>query len=221
MVGRRAENASLLVNGLLLFGALYMLAGHSSKQHSSLETSLQSHRALTPSAPLTRLHADCSSRNLAAFSKRRSVDVLLKEDIKGTGKKGEIVGVKPGYYRNYLAPHGIATQPTAEFLEELRVEEERKVAAAKALKEQAMKLRDGLQILSFTIRVKANDDGTLFGGVRPQDIAEAVKAQTGTELDPKTIELPADMNSLGTYNVFANLHPEVKATFPVSVQKGK
>uniref|UniRef100_A0A6V3LS51 50S ribosomal protein L9, chloroplastic n=1 Tax=Lotharella globosa TaxID=91324 RepID=A0A6V3LS51_9EUKA len=220
MVGRRAENASLLVNGLLLFGALYMIAGHYSKQYSPLETSLQARRVLTPSAPLTRLHSDCS-RNLAAFSKRRSVDVLLKEDIKGTGKKGEIVGVKPGYYRNYLAPHGIATQPTAEFLEELRIEEERKVAAAKALKDQAIKLRDGLQILSFTIRVKANDDGTLFGGVRPQDIADAVKAQTGTELDAKMIELPAEMDSLGTYTVFANLHPEVKASFPVSVQKGK
>merc|ERR1712146_788635 len=139
----------------------------------------------------------------------------------GTGNKGDIVSVKPGYYRNFLFPMGMATQPTAEFLEELRLEEERKMADAKAKKDSALKLKDGLQLLSFTIRVKANEDGTLFGGVRQQDIADAIKAQTGTEIDAKMIELPADMDRLQTYTVYANLHPEVKASFPVSIQRGK
>jgi len=153
-------------------------------------------------------------------SRQRSVDVLLKEDIRGTGKKGEITAVKPGFWRNYLLPQGLATQPTAEYLEELRLEDERKVAEAKAKKDAAIKLRDSLQILSFTIRVKAQDDGTLYGGVRAQDIVEVVKSQTGTELDAKTIDVP-EITSLDTYTVYVNLHPEVRASFPLSVQRGK
>ena len=69
------------------------------------------------------------------------MDVLLKEDIAGTGKKGDIVAVKPGFWRNYLFPQGIATQPTAEYLEELRVAEEQRMADAKASKNAAVKLR--------------------------------------------------------------------------------
>eukprot|EP00954_Amorphochlora_amoebiformis_P017146 1317289-Amorphochlora_amoeboformis.AAC.1 len=157
----------------------------------------------------------------AVDAKRRRVDVLLKEEVDGTGKKGDIVAVKPGFYRNFLMPQGIAVQPSAEYLEQLRLEDERKIAEAKAKKDAALKLRDGLQILSFTIRVKAKDDGTLYGSIRPQDIVEAVKSQTGAELDAKTIELPPEMSKLATYTVYANLHPEVKAAFPVSIQRGK
>merc|ERR1712146_824900 len=92
---------------------------------------------------------------------------------------------------------------------------------SKGEKDTALKLRDGLQMLSFTIRMKAQDDGKLYGGVRPQDIVDAVKSQTGTELDPKTIDLPSDMDKLDTYTVRVNLHPEVAASFPVSIQRGK
>mmetsp|Transcript_30863 Transcript_30863/g.43012 ORF Transcript_30863/g.43012 Transcript_30863/m.43012 type:complete len:218 (-) Transcript_30863:157-810(-) len=159
----------------------------------------------------------CTSMNAR---RKKMVDVLLKEDVKGSGKKGEITAVKPGFWRNYLLPNGIATQPTAEFMEQLRVEEEMKIAEAKAKKNTALKLRDGLQMLSFTIRMKAQDDGKLYGGVRPQDIVDAVKSQTGTELDPKTVDLPS-MDKLDTYTVRVNLHPEVTASFPVSIQRGK
>ncbi len=145
--------------------------------------------------------------------------VILLQDVKSLGKKGEIVNVNDGYARNFILPKKLGVEATGKNLNDLKLQKnnEKKVAqeqleAAKAL---AAKLAEGGVVLA----IKVGEGGRAFGSVSSKEIAAAVKEQMGLELDKKKISLKEPIKSLGTHIVPVKLHPEVAAELKVSVKE--
>ena len=145
--------------------------------------------------------------------------VILLQDVKSLGKKGEIVNVNDGYARNFILPKKLGVEATGKNLNDLKLQKnnEKKVAkeqleAAKAL---AAKLAEG----GVTLAIKVGEGGRAFGSVSSKEIAAAVKEQMGLELDKKKIRLKEPIKSLGTHIVTVKLHPEVGAGRKGSVKE--
>ena len=145
--------------------------------------------------------------------------VILLQDVKSLGKKGEIVNVNDGYARNFILPKKLGVEATGKNLNDLKLQKnnEKKVAqenleAAKAL---AAKLAEG----EVGLAIKVGEGGRAFGSVSSKEIAAAVKEQMGLELDKKKISLKEPVKSLGTHIVTVKLHPEVAAELKVSVKE--
>ncbi|HHW68255.1 MAG: large subunit ribosomal protein [Epulopiscium sp.] len=143
--------------------------------------------------------------------------VILTQDVKKHGKKGDVINVSDGYARNYLIPQGLAVEATKTSLNDLnlkkKAEDKKKqeeLAAAQQLKEE---LKDKI----VTVSVKAGEGGRLFGSVTAKEIVEAAKKQFNLSLDKKKIQLDEPIRSLGNHMVPVKLHPQVTAELTVKV----
>jgi large subunit ribosomal protein L9 len=150
-----------------------------------------------------------------------NMKIILTREVSGLGSPGDIVEVKAGYGRNYLLPQGFAIGWTKGA--------EKQVASIKRSRE-AREIRDlghanevkaRLSDLKVNLSVRAGTGGRLFGSVTPTEVASAVKAAGGPDLDRRRLELPGHIKSTGTYQVSVKLHPEVTANFPVTVVAAK
>lgn len=142
--------------------------------------------------------------------------VILRADVDGVGKKGDICEVAPGYGRNYLIPKGlalVATKGAEKQAEGMRRSRDVKDAAARAA---AQDVASTLVPTVITISAKAGGEGKLFGSVTTADVAEAISAQTGLEVDRRQLHLDEPIRTVGTHTVSAKLHAEVE--FPVTVE---
>ena len=141
--------------------------------------------------------------------------VVLRSDVDGLGRKGEITDVADGYFRNFLAPKGLALKATAGV--EQQAEAMRRTAALRdaASKADAEEIATKLVPQTITIAAKAGDGGRLFGSVGVQEIVDAVDAQAGATIDRGTLDLEAPIKDLGEHTIMCNLHPEV--AFPITV----
>ena len=142
--------------------------------------------------------------------------VILKEDVEGLGRAGDIVNVKDGYARNFLIPRGLALRATAKNVKAL--EKQREMILQKVNKERkryeafAQKLSE----LNVVIKKKAGEEGKLFGSVTSRDIAEALE-EMGYQLDRKKIELEEPIKSIGKYTVKVKLPYQVEAELAIEV----
>jgi large subunit ribosomal protein L9 len=143
--------------------------------------------------------------------------VILKQDIKGLGKKESLVDVSDGYARNYLIPKGFAVEASAVNINVMKTKNdaekakrERELAKAKALAQE-------LEKITVVIATKAGENGKLFGSVTSKDIAEKLKKDFNIETDKKKINLQDSLKSLGTTEVEVKLFPEVTARLTVKV----
>jgi len=143
--------------------------------------------------------------------------VLLKQDVKGSGKAGDIVKVSDGYARNMLLPKGLAVEATEGNIRAAEKLKERQAQKAAEDKEAALALAESLKEKELTIKAKAGDGGRLFGAITSKDIADAATEQLGIELDKKKIELDAPIKVLGTYTTILKLYQEVKGELKVNV----
>lgn len=143
--------------------------------------------------------------------------VILLEDVKKLGNKGEVVDVAQGYARNFLFPRGLAEDATAANLK--RREAEIKLAEAKDQHEadDAKQLAERLKSETVTIGAKTGEKGRLFGSITSQDIADAVKQQVQVDIDRRKIDLPESIKTLGKHVVPVKLHPSVTANLNVEV----
>ena len=143
--------------------------------------------------------------------------VLLRSDVSGVGKKGDIVEVAKGYARNFLLPTGNALVATGGI--EAQAASMRKSRALRDAqdKESAQEVAGVLQAATVTISARAGAEGRLFGSVTTTDIAEAVEAQTGAALDRRKIHLAEPIKSVGTHVVPIRLQGEVEAELTVEV----
>ena len=143
--------------------------------------------------------------------------LLLRADVSGVGKKGDIIEVADGYGRNYLLPKGFAIVATggveAQAKAMRRSRDERDSAARGAAEEIAAKLVPA--VIAVSARAKA--EGELFGSVSITDVVEAVSAQTGIEIDRHSVHIDEPIKSVGTHSVTARLHPEVQFQITVEV----
>jgi len=147
---------------------------------------------------------------------RRGVELLLAEDVPALGKQGEIVTVKPGYARNYLLPHGLATVATEH--NKRMVEQHRKrLAEIQAQKLQGLrKLADAVSKYSVTLEANANSEGHLYGSITAPDISKALKA-AGYEIETDQVRLEGPLKETGMYTVKIHLHSEVETDVKVWV----
>ena len=143
--------------------------------------------------------------------------VILLQDVKGTGKKGEIKNVSDGFARNFLIGKGLAVEATNANLNKLegqKASAQHKVDVAVAeAKEQAAKL-EGKKVV---IRAKAGQGGRLFGAVTPGNVADMLKEQFGFELDKRKITVSGEMKNEGDYSAEAKFYSGISAKFTVSV----
>ena len=127
--------------------------------------------------------------------------VILMQDVKGKGKKGQMIEVSDGYARNYMLPRKIAVEATADAVNTMRMND--KAAAEKAAKEraEAVELSKKLREMTLTVTAKGGGAGKLFGSVTNQEIADALKAATGVELDKRKIVIAEPIKTVGTFTV--------------------
>ncbi len=147
--------------------------------------------------------------------------LILTHEVSGLGTAGDVVEVKDGYARNYLVPRGLATRWTKGGQKQVDQITAARKARAIATIEEARDVRDRLQANPVTIAVRSGDNGRLFGAVTTSDIAEAVKAAGGPQLDRRKIEIPAPIKGLGDHKVLVRLHEDVQATLDVTVVPAK
>ncbi|MGI6264973.1 MAG: 50S ribosomal protein L9 [Acutalibacteraceae bacterium] len=142
--------------------------------------------------------------------------VILKQDVKGLGKKGELVQASDGYVRNFLFPRGLAMEATAQAMNELKNREEaaqyHKEMDLKAAKETAAKL----QGKGLTVTARAGQGGKLFGSVTTKEVAEELKKQYGVDVDRRKISM-ADIKAYGRYDAEIKLSQGVTAKVTVTV----
>lgn len=144
------------------------------------------------------------------------MEVLLKSDVKGLGKKGEKVTVSEGYARNFLFPRGLAAEMNAQLMSELknkqsseqfRADEELKAAKANA---------DKINGQTIVIKAKGGTNGRLFGSVTAKEISQLVSQKFNIKVDKRKISVD-EIKAFGTYNAQVRLHPQVTADFKVQV----
>ncbi|MDX2849040.1 MULTISPECIES: 50S ribosomal protein L9 [Streptomycetaceae] len=143
--------------------------------------------------------------------------IILTNEVSGLGAAGEVVEVKSGYARNYLIPRGFAiawTKGGEKDVEQIRrARRIREIATV----EQANAFKAQLEGVKVKLSTRAGDAGRLFGSVTPADIAAAVKAAGGPDVDKRRIEIGSPIKTLGSHKVSVRLHPEVEAALDVEV----
>jgi large subunit ribosomal protein L9 len=143
--------------------------------------------------------------------------VILADDVRGLGHRGETVSVKPGYARNYLFPQGVAYEATDANLRRLSEEKKKydqKMLSEKAVAEEVARKVEGLTIV---VAKKAGEEDQLYGSVTSSDIADALSGR-GIEVDRRRVELAEPIRRLGSHTVHVRLHRDVVATLTVDVQ---
>jgi large subunit ribosomal protein L9 len=149
------------------------------------------------------------------------VKIILTQEVTGLGAPGDVLEVKDGYGRNYLLPQGFAIRWTRGA--EKEVVSIRRARASRDIRDlgQANEVKEQLEQLTVRLSARAGGGGRLFGSITATEVADAVKAAGGPALDRRRIELPGPIKSIGSHQVRVRLHPEVTASFAVSVVPGK
>ena len=143
--------------------------------------------------------------------------VILLCDVKGQGKKDQIINVSDGYARNFLFPQKKAVPADAKATSELKSKEEAKQFKINEEIKAARALADRINKVTVTIKMEQDKDGRLYGSVTAKDIAEELKRILGTEIDKRKIVLKDTIKAYGLYDVDIKLLPEVSTTFKVQV----
>ncbi len=146
--------------------------------------------------------------------------IILLEDVKKLGKKGDLVDVADGYARNYLFPRDLAEEATAGKIKQLKKEKAALEDRKEKEKEQAQEIAEKLSKAEVSLKVKAGEQGKLFGSVTTKDISEALKKQCKIEVDRRKIELFEPIKTLGEHKVDIKLFPEVVASLTLKIIKG-
>lgn len=143
--------------------------------------------------------------------------VILLEDVKGLGKKGELVNAKVGYARNFLVPRGAAIEATPANLKKWKEDMKEKEKIEEKEKEEAMKLKEAIEKVSVELKSKGGEGGRLFGSITSKDIGEALEKQHKIEVDRRKIELKDNIKTGGVTMVEVRVYPEVTASLKVNV----
>ena len=145
--------------------------------------------------------------------------VILLEDVKSLGKKGQIVNVSDGYARNMIIPKKLGLEATEKNLNDLKLKQkhEEKLAAKKLA--DAKQMASDLEQIKITVAMKAGESGKVFGSIGAKEIAQAAKDQHGLDLDKKKIQLPDPIKTFGMHEVPIKLHTQVTGRLYVLVQE--
>lgn len=145
--------------------------------------------------------------------------VILIEDVKSLGKKGQMVNVSDGYARNMLFPKKLGVEATPKNINDLKLQKAHEDKVAKENLEAAKQFKTELETKQVTVGIKVGENGRTFGSVSTKEISEAAKAQLGYDIDKKKMQLANPIRELGTTLVPVKLHPQVTADLKVVVKE--
>ena len=143
--------------------------------------------------------------------------VILLEDVKALGKKGDIVNVSDGYARNAILPKKLGVEATSKNLNDLKLQNQHADKVSAENLEHAKELAKVVAEKKVVVKIKAGEGGRIFGSVSTKEIAQAAREQTGLELDKKKMVLADPIKALGTYEIPVKLHPKVTAKLSLQV----
>lgn len=146
--------------------------------------------------------------------------VILLEDVKSLGKKGQIVNVNDGYARNFILPKKLGLEATNKNLNDLKLQNANKEKLAQEVLEAAQELAKKIEAGKVVVSIKVGEGGRTFGSVSTKEIAQEVKKQMGYDIDKKKIQLKDAIKTLGTHIVPIKLHQKVVAELKVNVTEG-
>ena len=146
--------------------------------------------------------------------------VILLEDVKSLGKKGDIVNVSDGYARNAILPKKLGVEATPKNLNDLKLQNQHADKVAQENYENALELAKIVEKTTVELKLKSGKDGKAFGSISSKEISQAAKEQAGLEIDKKKMHLNEAIKSLGTFEVPVKLHPKVTASIKVKVVEG-
>ena len=143
--------------------------------------------------------------------------IILVQDEKKLGKKGDVIEASEGYARNYLLPKKIGIEANAKNMNDLKLQKNKEEKLAKEQLDAAKALAEKLESKQVVLKMKAGEGGRAFGSVAAKESAAAYKEQNSIELDKKKIQLPESIKSFGVYEVAVKLHPQVTGKLVVKV----
>ncbi len=144
--------------------------------------------------------------------------VILKEDVKGLGKKEQMVEASDGYARNFLFPKGLAVEATAANMNIMKTKKEAEAHKKEKEIAQARELANKIKNITVTIKVKAGENGKLFGSITSKDVAETLKSQHKLDIDKKKLVMPDTIKAIGTFEAEVKLYPEISSKFTVKIE---
>lgn len=147
--------------------------------------------------------------------------VILLEDVKSLGKKGQLVEVNAGYARNFILPKKLGIEATSKNINDLKLQKAHEEKVAKEVFEEAKAFKEELETKEITVGLKVGENGRTFGSVSTKELAEAVKAQLGYDIDKKKMQLSSQIKELGVVRVPIRLHPKVTAELKVNIKEMK
>ena len=145
--------------------------------------------------------------------------VILLQDVRGKGKKGQMLEVSNGYARNYMLPRKIAIEATADAVNTMRMNDKATQERIAKEKAEAMEVSKKLREMTVVVNAKGGGNGRLFGSVTNQEIADALKAKTGIALDKRKIVINDAIKNVGTYTVTCKLGYEITAPLTVKIEE--
>lgn len=143
--------------------------------------------------------------------------VILKADIKGVGKKDEIINASDGYARNFLFPKKLAVEANKENMSKLKAKQDSNAFKKSQEKEEAQKIADKLSKILMKVQVKAGENGKIFGGVSSKEIAENLEKQYNIKVDKKKIDLKETIKTLGMFTIEIKLYEGVVGKLKIDV----
>ena len=147
--------------------------------------------------------------------------VILLQDVKGKGKKGQMLEVSDGYARNFMLPRKLAVEATADAINTMRMNDKATQERIAREKAEAMALAQKLREMTLVVTARGGGNGRLFGSVTNQEIADALKAKTGVTIDKRKIVIADPIKNVGTYTVTCKLGYEITAPLSVKIEEGK
>ncbi len=147
--------------------------------------------------------------------------VILTQDVKKVGKKGEILEVKDGYARNALLPKGLAVEANAVNMNNRKLEERATDKKNQQELDAAIAIKETIHDKKVTIGIKVGEGGRVFGSVTTKEIAESIQTEFGVKIDKKKIHLSQPIKAMGTKTVEIKLHPKVVAEVVINTVEGK
>lgn len=145
------------------------------------------------------------------------MDIVLLEDVKALGKKGQIVKVNDGYARNFIIPKKLGLEANAKNLNDLKLQKANEAKVAAELLQAAKDLAKSLEDKSVTLSIKAGEGGRAFGSVSSKEVAAAIKSQLNLDIDKKKLVMPESLKTFGTHLVPIKLHKDVTGQIAVKV----
>jgi large subunit ribosomal protein L9 len=143
--------------------------------------------------------------------------VILLEDVKALGKKGEMVNINDGYARNFILKKNLGVEATTKSLNELKAQKANEEKRQKEILDEAQTFSNEINKKSVEVKMKSGEGGKTFGSISTKEIAKAAKEQLGYEIDKKKMQLAEPIKNLGVYQVSIKVHPEVTAQLKVKV----